>query len=92
MTKLRAFLCFLAIFGVFGRKKNQLNFHLWGGGAQKAKSVGEAQLTLNRQADRTEDRTEDRTGDRTEDRTEDTACLCNFFHGEVCITLNRRYL
>ena len=33
MTKLRAFLCFLAIFGFFGRKKNQLNFHLWGGGS-----------------------------------------------------------
>ena len=48
-----------------------------GGGAQKAKSVGEAQLTLDRQADRTED--------KTEDRTEDTACLCKFFHGEVCM-------
>ena len=47
------------------------------GGAQKAKSVGEAQLTLDRQADRTED--------KTEDRTEDTACLCKFFHGEVCM-------
>ena len=44
---------------------------------QKAKSVGEAQLTLDRQADRTED--------KTEDRTEDTACLCKFFHGEVCM-------
>ena len=40
-------------------------------------AVGEAQLTLNRQADRTED--------KTEDRTEDTACLCKFFHGEVCM-------
>ena len=35
-----------------------------GRGAQKAKSVGEAQLTLDRQADRTEDKTEDRTEDR----------------------------
>ena len=48
-----------------------------GGGAQKAKSVGEAQLTLNRQADRTED--------RIEDRTEDTASWCKMFYGEVCM-------
>ena len=44
---------------------------------QKAKSVGEAQLTLNRQADRTED--------RIEDRTEDTASWCKMFYGEVCM-------
>ena len=50
---------------------------LWGGGAQEAKSVGEAQLTLNRQADRTED--------RIEDRTEDTASWCKMFYGEVCM-------
>ena len=48
-----------------------------GEGAQKAKSVGEAQLTLNRQADRTED--------RIEDRTEDTASWCKMFYGEVCM-------